>query len=155
MTNILMIEDDPDFSLFLGEYLEKYNIDTSVNFWESTTITGSGDISIGSNTYIGKNSFLSCQKGAVLTIGMNCRISHNVHIRSASYNVKSMLEDKPDAINDDIHIGNNVWIGLNVYIKGGVSVGNGAVIGANSVVLSDVGDNEIFAGIPAKLIKRC
>ena len=26
MISILMIEDDPDFSLFLGEYLEKYNI---------------------------------------------------------------------------------------------------------------------------------
>jgi two-component system OmpR family response regulator len=26
MTNILMIEDDPDFSLFLGEYLQRYNI---------------------------------------------------------------------------------------------------------------------------------
>ncbi|APW65963.1 DNA-binding response regulator [Poseidonibacter parvus] len=26
MTNILMIEDDPEFSVFLGEYLEKYNI---------------------------------------------------------------------------------------------------------------------------------
>lgn len=26
MTNILMIEDDPEFSIFLGEYLEKYNI---------------------------------------------------------------------------------------------------------------------------------
>lgn len=26
MVNILMIEDDPEFSIFLGEYLEKYNI---------------------------------------------------------------------------------------------------------------------------------
>lgn len=26
MTQILMIEDDPEFSLFLGEYLERYNI---------------------------------------------------------------------------------------------------------------------------------
>lgn len=26
MVNILMIEDDPEFSVFLGEYLEKYNI---------------------------------------------------------------------------------------------------------------------------------
>lgn len=26
MINILMIEDDPEFSLFLGEYLDKYNI---------------------------------------------------------------------------------------------------------------------------------
>lgn len=26
MINILMIEDDPEFSLFLGEYLERYNI---------------------------------------------------------------------------------------------------------------------------------
>ena len=26
MINILMIEDDPEFSLFLGEFLDKYNI---------------------------------------------------------------------------------------------------------------------------------
>jgi len=26
MINILMIEDDPEFSLFLGEYLQRYNI---------------------------------------------------------------------------------------------------------------------------------
>ena len=26
MINILMIEDDPDFSIYLGEYLDKYNI---------------------------------------------------------------------------------------------------------------------------------
>jgi len=26
MVNILMIEDDSEFSLFLGEFLEKYNI---------------------------------------------------------------------------------------------------------------------------------
>lgn len=137
------------------EYLSKYDIEKSVNFWESTVITGEGVISIGKNTYIGKNSFISSQQGAVIKIGENCRISHNVHIRSASYNVNSMLSDKPNAINEDIHIGNNVWIGLNVYIKGGVCIGDGAVIGANSVVLSDVGSSEIFAGVPAKLIKRC
>lgn len=137
------------------EYLEKYDIKQNVSFWETTTITGGGSISIGDKTYIGKNSFISCQDGARLTIGKKCRISHNVHIRTSSYNVNAMLEDVPRAINEDIHIGDNVWIGLNVYIKGGVSIGNGAVVGANSVVLSNIGDSEVFAGIPAKLIKRC
>jgi maltose O-acetyltransferase len=136
------------------KYLKKYNIESSVSFWETTTITGEGVVSIGSKSYIGKNSFISCQEGARLTIGKNCRISHNVHIRTSSYTVGTMMESIPEAINEDIHIGDNVWIGLNVYIKGGVTIGNGAVIGANSVVLSHIGDGEVFAGIPAKLIKR-
>lgn len=61
-------------------------------------------------------------------------------------------------------IGNDVWIGHGVFIATGVKVGNGAVIAARSVVVKDVGDYEIVAGVPAKrvrfrfddvLIQRC
>ncbi len=51
-------------------------------------------------------------------------------------------------------IGNDVWIGDRVIIKGGITVGNGAVIGMGSIVTKDIGDYEIWAGNPAKLIRK-
>lgn len=51
-------------------------------------------------------------------------------------------------------IGNDVWIGEGAMLKAGITVGNGAVIGMGSVVTKDVGDYEIWAGNPAKLIRK-
>lgn len=51
-------------------------------------------------------------------------------------------------------IGNDVWIGENSLIKGGVSIGDGAIIGMGSVVTHDVPPYEIWAGNPAKCIKK-
>ena len=51
-------------------------------------------------------------------------------------------------------IGNDVWIGDRAIIKGGVTVGNGAIIGMGSIVTKDIGDFEIWAGNPAKLIRK-
>jgi serine acetyltransferase len=55
---------------------------------------------------------------------------------------------------EKVKIENDVWIGANVYIKNGVRIGNGAVVGAGSVVLKDVGDYEIVAGVPAKIVRK-
>ena len=51
-------------------------------------------------------------------------------------------------------IGNDVWIGNHVMIKAGVRIGNGAVIGMGAVVTKDVGEYEIWAGNPAKFIRK-
>ena len=51
-------------------------------------------------------------------------------------------------------IGNDVWIGSNCLIKAGVKIGNGAVIGMGSVVTHDVPPYEIWAGNPARLIRK-
>ena len=50
-------------------------------------------------------------------------------------------------------IGDNVSIGANATIIGGVKIGNNSVIGAGAVVVSDVPDNAVVAGNPAKVIK--
>lgn len=54
----------------------------------------------------------------------------------------------------ETHIGNDVWIGQNAMIKSGVTIGDGAVIGMGAVVTKDVGPYEIWAGNPAKLIRK-
>lgn len=51
------------------------------------------------------------------------------------------------------NIGADTWIGANVFIKEGLNIGNGVIIGAGSVVLNDIPDFAIYAGVPAKLIR--
>ena len=51
-------------------------------------------------------------------------------------------------------IGNDVWIGTGAMVKAGVTIADGAVIGMGSVVTKDVGPYEIWAGNPARLIKK-
>lgn len=51
-------------------------------------------------------------------------------------------------------IGNNVLIGAGAVIIGKVKIGNNCSIGANAVVLSDIPDNSVAVGVPAKIVKK-
>lgn len=51
-------------------------------------------------------------------------------------------------------IGNDVWIGDRALIKSGVIISDGAVIGMGSVVTKSVDPYEIWAGNPARLIRK-
>jgi len=51
-------------------------------------------------------------------------------------------------------IGDNVYIGPGARLIGGFKVGNNVVIGANAVVIKDVPDNSVVAGVPAKVISN-
>ncbi len=51
-------------------------------------------------------------------------------------------------------IGNDVWIGSHCLIKGGVTIGDGAIVGMGSVVTKDIPPYEIWAGNPAKCIRK-
>jgi acetyltransferase-like isoleucine patch superfamily enzyme len=53
-----------------------------------------------------------------------------------------------------VRIERNVWIGFDACILPGVTVGEGSVVGARSVVTSDVPPFTVFAGNPARLIRR-
>ena len=53
-----------------------------------------------------------------------------------------------------VSIGDGAFIGAHSIILKGVSIGKRAVIGAGSVVTKNVGDDEIWAGAPARLIRK-
>lgn len=48
-------------------------------------------------------------------------------------------------------IGNNVNIGAGAKILGKITIGNNVDIGANAVVITDVPDDSIAVGVPAKI----
>jgi acetyltransferase EpsM len=53
----------------------------------------------------------------------------------------------------NVDIGKAVHVGSNATIREKIKVGDYALIGSGSVVLSDIGENEIWVGNPAKLLR--
>ncbi len=82
------------------------------------------------------------------TICNNCRIYQNVTIGSRT-------EKEGDGKTKENYpiIGENTIIYAGAVIVGPIKIGKNCVIGANSVVISDIPDNSIVGGIPARVIK--
>jgi acetyltransferase-like isoleucine patch superfamily enzyme len=120
---------------------------------------------IGRYSYIGNYcTVINCEIGNFVSIADNTIIggaSHPINWLSTSpvfYRGKNSLHTNFSRHNyyseNTTQIGSDVWIGNNVLIKAGVKIGNGSVIGMGSVVTKDIGDYEIWAGNPAKIIRE-
>ena len=53
-----------------------------------------------------------------------------------------------------VEIEENVWIGERSIVLKGSKIGKNSIIGAGSVVAGDIPENCIFAGNPAKFVKK-
>ena len=130
---------------------------------------------------IGRNlaSSLSAARDAELTIGDGCGISstciwakesivigNNVNIGAdcliMDHDAHSLDFQKRHTFADDyagtatapIRIADDVLIGAKVIVLKGVTIGARAIVGAGSVVTRDIPADEIWAGNPAKFIKK-
>lgn len=102
---------------------------------------------IGNNCHINHNCFIDARGG--ILIHDNVSISHYVKLVTGSHNINSKNFEGEFS---SIEIGDNAWIGINAIILQGVRIGKGAVVCAGAIVTKNVGDFEIVAGIPAKVI---
>lgn len=121
--------------------------------------------SMGRYSYIGEHtSLLSTDVGNFTSISNYCAIGGGGHpmewvsmspVFNSSKGIlkKSFSQNKYQPFARTT-IGNDVWIGSHCLIRGGVSISDGAVIGMGSVVTHDVGAYEIWAGNPARLIRK-
>lgn len=57
-------------------------------------------------------------------------------------------------VGSPIVVGRDCWIGANTVILKGVHIGAGAIVGAGSVVTRCIPQGEIWAGVPARFIRR-
>lgn len=104
-------------------------------------------VRIGANTRVQSHSFI-CE---LVEIGESCFIGHGVMFINDLFS-----EGKPAGDPKKWHptkIGDRVCIGSNATILP-VSIINDCVIGAGSVVTKDITVRGIYAGNPAKLIRR-
>lgn len=120
---------------------------------------------IGKYSYIGNGSFVTdTDIGNFTSISTDCYIGGTAHptnwvSTSPVFHKWENIMKKNFARNEfeifhKSTIGNDVWIGNRVMIKAGVTIGDGAVVGMGSIVTKDVGPYEIWAGNPAKLIRK-
>ncbi len=54
----------------------------------------------------------------------------------------------------DTHIGDGVWLGMRAMIMPGVHIGEGAVVAAGAIVTKDLEPYCLYAGAPAKLVRK-
>ena len=102
---------------------------------------------IGNNTRIQSHSFI-CEK---VSIGKTCFISHGVMFTNDL--IKSGKLERNPKLFKKTKIGDSVIIGTNSTILP-VNISNNVVVGAGSVVTKDLKIKGIYAGNPAKLIRR-
>lgn len=98
-------------------------------------------------TIIGKESFFA-YSGIAVVIHRNCVIGDNVTIsQCVTIGGRSGMKNVP-------RIGDDVFIGAGAIILGDIVIGSGSIIGAGAVVLNSTGENEVWAGVPARKIKN-
>ncbi len=107
------------------------------------------NITIGRNVFINAGCKFQDQGGIVIDDG--ALIGHAVVLATLNHDMdpakRQQLHPAP------IRIGKNAWIGANATVCAGVTIGDGAVVAAGAVVVSDVQENAVVGGVPAKLIK--
>jgi acetyltransferase-like isoleucine patch superfamily enzyme len=106
-----------------------------------------GNTRIGDDSKIQSHTFI-CE---YVTVGERCFIGHGVMFANDLFR-----EGKPSADRNSwgrITVGNDVSIGSGATILA-VSICDGAVIGAGSVVTKSITEKGIYAGNPARLLRR-
>lgn len=130
--------------------------------------------SLGKNTFIGENCYFrypwKVMIGKNVSIGPfaqiypsfkvpnkkiiiedNVAIGPGLFIFGAGHPVDNPLELDIAA---SVKIKENTYIGGNVTIRYGVTIGKNCIIGMGSIVVSDIPDDTLATGVPAKAIKN-
>ncbi|PHS56049.1 MAG: acetyltransferase [Sulfurimonas sp.] len=99
-------------------------------------------LELGYKTDIGTFCYINAKYGVI--------IEDYVQIGSHSsiYSV-STIDDKTGRV----HLKENCKVGSHCTILPGVCIGKNSIIGAHSLVLSDIPDNVVAFGVPAKIIR--
>jgi len=119
-----------------------------------------GLLSIGSNVGISNATFY-CTKEILIEdnvlIGGGCRLYdtdfHSIDYKNRMNPFLNGLADE-QTVSKSIVIKDGAWIGGSSIILKGVVIGSKSIIGAGSVVTKNVPSGEIWAGNPAKFIRK-
>jgi len=140
-----------------------------VTFGENVTVVEPANVygcAVGDGTFIGP--FVEIQRGVVIgkrckiqshafvcelvSIGDDCIVSHGAKFINDPFKIGGPANRKRE-LWGETRIGNHVSIGTNSTIMP-VTICDRVVIGAGSVVTKDITEPGIYAGNPARLLRR-
>ncbi len=112
-----------------------------------------GEVSIGAKTVMGQECTISAFQH--VSIGRECILADRVMLIDFDHGVVEV--DRPIRLQGiykrDVHVGHNVWMGYGACVLRGVTIGDNSIVGTSSVVTSEVPENAIVAGAPARVIR--
>lgn len=114
------------------------------------------EIIIGDNVGISQAALIShCS----IQIGNNVKIGGGSSVYTTDFHsldpiIRASNEDMKHRKCAPVVIGDNVFIGARCIILKGVTIGENSIVGAGSVVTKSIPANEIWAGNPAKFIRK-
>jgi|TARA_B100001142_G_scaffold317264_1_gene358029 acetyltransferase-like isoleucine patch superfamily enzyme len=134
-----------DYATLICSSDKKIDIST----WQTDKLNGS--ISLGSYILISPGT--SIRSAESIDIGDSTMIASDVVITDSDWHG---IYDRTDyvATPKPVKIHKNVWIGERSIILKGTQIGENSIIGAGSVVHGDIPPNSVYAGNPAKEVKK-
>lgn len=117
-------------------------------------VSSGGSITIGDRVKI-DNSVIFSATG--VTVGDDTVLSPGCKIFDTDFHSSKpeyRLNGNTNVPTKSVIIGKQVFLGANVTVLKGVSIGEGAVVGAGAVVSRSIPAREVWAGNPARCVKK-
>lgn len=123
---------------------------THLTVWTAAYKEKVPGIKIGDHVLISPGVRVSAANS--IEISDNCMLASGVYITDSDWHdIYDRARPAPER--SRVVLEENVWVGDSAIICKGVTIGKNSVIGAGSVVTSDVPENVIAAGNPARVIR--
>lgn len=113
----------------------------------SATVSRYAEIAEGTVIFAGAVVNAGCviRLGAILNTG--CSVDHDCVLGNA-------VHISPGArLAGGVHVGDESWIGIGSSVRQLINIGERVVVGAGSAVVSDIQNDMVVAGVPAKRLR--
>ena len=108
--------------------------------------------------FIGHRSFVNVavffDGSGNISVGDRVHIAMGAMLLTSSHELGESAQRAGTLTASDVTIGNGAWIGARAIVMPGVTVGDGAIVAAGSVVTKSCEPNTLYAGIPARPVRR-
>ncbi|WP_417374461.1 acyltransferase [Glutamicibacter protophormiae] len=113
---------------------------------------GGPDVIIGNRTFINVGVFFDGL--GRITVGNDVHIAMETMLLTGSHIIGDGTRRAGILTASDLTVEDGAWIGARAIILPGVTVGAGTVIAAGAVVTSSCEPHALYAGVPARLVRR-
>ena len=106
-------------------------------------------LTVGHHATIGPGARIYCQ--APVDIGDYAIVSQRAHLCAGEHDI-----DDPhfQLVSQPIRLEARAWVAAEAFVGPGVTVAEGAVLGARGVAFKDLAAWHVYAGNPAKMVRR-
>ena len=124
-----------------------------VNVLPGAYVGSPHNLSIGDNTGIGLNCYLSCADR--VTLGSRVLMGPEVMIFTSNHvwNPELATYFRQGETTAPVDVLDDAWIGVRSILLPGVTIGRGCTVAAGSVVTRSTPDFSVVPGVPARVLK--